>query len=145
MKSTYPTAKVVWLYTLSGGIIDGILLGLIYFMWFDFFLITLIAMSFGFLIGLLSALITGTTLAYGQFYRHKKSLLIAFGIGFLVTMISAMIVMFFLDALMQQEVIIFCLLMGLAGGISAVLTGLFALPKKETQTEKFDSLSSETM
>ena len=144
MKSTYPTAMVVWLYTLSGGIIGGILLGLIFFIWFDFFLITLIAMSFGFLIGLLSAFITGTALAYGQFYRHKKSLPIAFAIGFLVTMILAMAVMFFLNSLMEQEAIIFCLLIGLTGGVSAVLTGLFVLPKKETQIEKFDSLNSET-
>ena len=148
MKSTYPTARVIILYALFGGIIGGALVGSVISissMWYGFFLIILMAMGYGFLIGLLPALITGTALAYGQFYRHKNSLPSAFGIDFLVTIILAMAVMFFLNNLMQQESIIFCLLIGLTGGVSAVLTGLFALPKKETQTEKFDSLSSETM
>lgn len=140
--SAYPTAKVIILYALFGGIIGGALVGLVVAVltaWFDFFTILFTAMAYGFLIGLLPALITGSTLAYGQFYRHKKSLLVAFAIGFLVTMLSAIIFLFFVDALTEQATLSLSLslLIALVGGISAVLTGLFALPKVEIKIEKF--------
>ena len=79
MKSTYPTARVIILYALFGGIIGGALVGSVISissMWYGFFLIILMAMGYGFLISKSLQLLLSTilTCAVGHQMGYKDLL-----------------------------------------------------------------------
>lgn len=123
VESSYPTGKVIIIYLLFGGPIGGVIL--IAFMLVgsfnlrDFYLI-FIGLVFGFVFGVIPATITGFLIAGFKFYRTFKELFWSAIIGACTTIVVTVFIV------SDVSFVVFRLLIG---ATSAVLTGLFALPK----------------
>ncbi len=124
-ENNYPTGKVILMYLLFGGPIGGaFLMSLVLIESFaleDFYLI-FAGLFLGFIFGVIPATLAGFLIASFKLHCNAKGLLWSAIIGACTTIIVAISIGS--DALAILSVI-------LIGAISAVLTGLFALPKLE--------------
>jgi len=119
----YPRFTVAWVYACSGGAIGGGLIGFwvtllsqnIFMLW-----LVIVGAIFGIVLGFIPAVVTGLIVAYFKLYRNGKGLFWAGVIGTFVTLSVVLTVTPSLSALIPAVFV---------GGFSAVLTGLFTLPK----------------
>ncbi|WP_201608510.1 hypothetical protein [Psychrobacter okhotskensis] len=134
--TNYPKGKVIGVYGLSGGAIGG----LIVFLYMlvidgnifrqeltDIFKMLLASIVGGFFFGLLPTLVAGLTICKLKIvFDSILKIVPLFFIGFFSTFIFAV---WIIETDVFLEKIIFGLVVSLIGGISAVITGLIALPK----------------
>lgn len=145
----YPTASVITSYACFGGAIGGGVIGLIMAMLMILecilervFLqkivssIILGALAiptfalFGFVIGLIPAMLTGCFVAHLQLYRHYNDLLQSAIIGALSTVICALVLMVFSNSAFSFNVVIFMIFAAFIGSVSGYLTGSSVLPNE---------------
>ena len=123
VESNYPTGKVILMYLLFGGPIGGaFLMSLVLIESFaleDFYLI-FAGLFLGFIFGVIPATLAGFLIASFKLHRNAKGLLWAAIIGACTTTVVATSIAH------NIEGVIFITLVGV---VSAILTGLFALPR----------------
>lgn len=123
VESNYPTGKVILMYLLLGGPIGGaFLMSLVLIESFaleDFYLI-FAGLFLGFVFGVIPATLAGFLIASFKLHRNTKGLLWSAVIGACTTTVVATFIA------NDIEGVIFITLIGV---VSAILTGLFALPR----------------
>lgn len=123
VENNYPTGKVILMYLLFGGPIGGaFLMSLVLLESFaleDFYLV-FAGLFLGFIFGVIPATLAGFLIASFKLHRNAKGLLWSAIIGACTTIVVATSIAH------DIEGVTFMMLIGV---VSAVLTGLFALPR----------------
>lgn len=126
----YPTSSVIMKYLFFGGPIGGGLIGLLIAIFFGnvaAVIIIPIAMIYGLGLGLIPALLTGIGAAYFKLKRSYRGLSCVAILGAVITIIYAALFVIWghvgpsYAAILAASVVL--------GALSALLTGLFSLPK----------------
>ena len=137
--TNYPKGKVIGVYGLLGGAIGGLIVFLYMIVMFvidgnifrqeltDIFKMLLASIVGGFFFGLLPTLVAGLTICKLKIvFDSILKIVPLFFIGFFSTFIFSVWIIA-TDVFLEK--IMFGLVFSLIGGVSAVITGLIALPK----------------
>lgn len=136
MEHGYPNRQVIRRFMGLGGIIGGGLVGLLGFVIFfeiQALLFIPLAMFVGFFVGFIPATVTGVIIAQLGLYRNTVGLIQASSIGAIVT---SGLVLFGVLWVKENFDTPLLLSAALLGGLSALITGLIVLPKRESQNDQ---------